>query len=523
VFGSYRLLVTFVNNINYLKNTVRYGFSVLLLAISLFCGAQQNATCECQKDLAFTANYLENHYAGFQDNVTDRNIDAYNSLKNELNGQATNNLPETQCFLLLKKYLNFFRDNHLQIRFKDTKAVDEKSEIEVNKFRESSIFKSRERILNDSIKTWRYLELSLDPIEGIYENDVYQVAVVKDNQSDFRDYYGYITNSKTQLWDAGQVKFEIKRVSISGFQTILFMRNHSIEVKTVDAINPVFGILDVKKIYPVEMVIKKTDRKDFSLPPDGNWFQFKVLDSSTSYLHIKSFHGSLKRKIDSALIKAIPIFAKRPNLIIDIRNNGGGSDQCWELLEKYIYTQPYEYGVTEYYCSPEIIKRNEEYLSEMKRNRKEYGWGAIAFSKIKLRKIRKAKAGTYLTFKEIIPWWARPFVNSTSYKQKKVYKYPEKIIVVYNRNTASSAEGLILSAMNSKKVLTFGENSGGYIAFGDVRLTNTPSGFVLQSATQRTRNRFPYEKIGIPPKVKAETGEDWVEQSKKLLTNFSSK
>jgi hypothetical protein len=93
----------------------------------------------------------------------------------------------------------------------------------VNKFRESSIFKSRERILNDSIKTWRYLELSLDPIEGIYENDVYQVAVVKDNQSDFRDYYGYITNSKTQLWDAGQVKFEIKRVSISGFQTILFM------------------------------------------------------------------------------------------------------------------------------------------------------------------------------------------------------------------------------------------------------------------------------------------------------------
>jgi hypothetical protein len=67
VFGSYRLLVTFVNDINYLKNTVRYGFSVLLLAISLFCGAQQNATCECQKDLAFTVNYPENHYAGFQD------------------------------------------------------------------------------------------------------------------------------------------------------------------------------------------------------------------------------------------------------------------------------------------------------------------------------------------------------------------------------------------------------------------------------------------------------------------------
>lgn len=159
----------------------------------------------------------------------------------------------------------------------------------------------------------------------------------------------------------------------------------------------------------------------------------------------------------------------------------------------------------------------------MEARKKDYGWGAIKFQKIKLRKMRNTPSGTFIPFSKMIPWWARPFVNVKTEKQRKVYPSPERIVVMTNRNTASSAEGLVLEAMKSKKVITFGENSGGFITFGDIRSVNTPNGFVLQSATQRTLNRFQYERSGIPPKIQANKNEDWIQQAIKLIQNWPQK
>lgn len=44
-------------------------------------------------------------------------------------------------------------------------------------------------------------------------------------------------------------------------------------------------------------------------------------------------------------------------------------------------------------------------------------------------------------------------------KLDSIYQYPKKIAFLIDRNTASSAESLLLAAKQSKKASLFGENS----------------------------------------------------------------
>jgi hypothetical protein len=90
-------------------------------------------------------------------------------------------------------------------------SIDEKSAGAVKKFKSSPVFLNRERIVFDSAAIWNRLAQSQDAIEGIYENETYQVAVLR-NPNSWRDYYGVITKSATSLWEQGQVKLEIDKV-----------------------------------------------------------------------------------------------------------------------------------------------------------------------------------------------------------------------------------------------------------------------------------------------------------------------
>ncbi|MFN7328606.1 MAG: hypothetical protein ACK5UP_03795, partial [Bacteroidota bacterium] len=79
----------------------------------------------------------------------------------------------------MKKYLAFFQDNHLQFYCQRQKEIDEESAAQVRAFKESGLFRSRERVLLDTLEAKRYLLQSSDSIEGIYKNDIYKIIVTK--------------------------------------------------------------------------------------------------------------------------------------------------------------------------------------------------------------------------------------------------------------------------------------------------------------------------------------------------------
>jgi Peptidase family S41 len=483
-----------------------------------FLSAQTSqGQCDCVQDFDFVKNYLEQHYSGFRANVTEANRAQYQLHSDNIAAKARlNPTDETQCYQLLKTYLDFFKDRHLSISPDDGEAVDEKSAAAVAKFKSGKKFMSRERIPFDSAAIWQAVQRSTDPIEGIYENATYQVAVMA-NSTGNRDYIGVITRSQTPLWEPGQVKFDIKKIGRDAHDYVLFYRNHSYRMGSSTAKNPVFTIMDdFKKIHPT--ISANELSADFSSAPSGEWLQFKVLNDSTTYLHIKTFNAGMKSKFDSVYKQILPVIEQKNNLIIDIRDNGGGSDNNWRPLAKYLYTQPVTDDTTMVYCSPGTIRCYEEFLATVRKNRKQYGWTMKVFLKTRIKKMKQAPSGTFVRAEDAaVPWWGKPIVWWQQRQKSKVRKTPQQVILLYNRNSASASEGLILVAQQSKKVRTCGEHSYGAITFGDVMPVKTPAGFTLSIAVQFTPQRFQYEVNGIEPQVKLKKDRDWVMQAVELL------
>jgi hypothetical protein len=469
----------------------------------------QKPTCACEKDFNFIVDYLEKNLPAYVDNVTDKNRTEYEQLKRDiLQSMRAHPNPDGICFFFLKNYIQFFNDNHLGIEV-SSEVIDENSPEAIQKFKTSDIFQKRERVALDSAKIYAYLAQSTDTLEGIYQNEVYQFALLR-NQNDFRDYYGIITQSKTPLWERGQVKLELKKMPKGDFQSLLYMRNHNLQyTQSAPMQNPILSIFTgASKVFPTTQgAIKYTN---VVTPPEGDWFQFKELNDSTSYVHIKTFDGSLFSKFDSAYQVIVPKIKQKPYLIIDIRDNGGGSDRCWNELAKLIYTQPFKSDVTFAYATPDIIQRYEEQYAKIKAEEQKYSAKTVKYMEERIALLKNAKSGTFVSA-------SKKSGKPETYKFDKVEKMPQKVVLMFNRNSASAAEGLILVGLNSRKTITFGENSGGYIAYGNIMPVKTPSGYTLRAATQKTPNRVKYEKTGIPPQIRAQANEDWLIQAQRLL------
>lgn len=488
---------------------MRHSLLVSSFVILVFPLSAQSLyeSCPCQTDLKFVTDYLEHHYSGFASNVTSENRPAYEALKKQLISESNSPTTRLECLTLLNRYLAFFRDRHLGISIGASGGtVDENSADAVRAFRDSEMFKTWEHRSLDSAQLYQYLSSSVDPIEGIYEERTYKIAVIKD-KTERRDYAGFILGSRTPLWDRGQLKLELLQQPDSSFRSILYLRNHSAYISTIKNKNPVTASFSASRAFPLT---QKTEvKRDWSAPESPKWFSFQQLNDSTNYLYIGTFDGSLRSKFDSAYSAIEPKLKDHPNLIIDIRNNGGGSDGCWQELGRLLYTQPYQNDQWDYFASPEVIKRYEEQSAVAKKNEKQYGHDLVQHYQQIIRKLKKAKSGTFVKL-----WPAG------EYKWDRVSPFPKRVVLMFNRGSASAAEGLILSAMHSKKVITFGENSGGYITFGNIMVVNSPSGFQLRSGTNRTQSRFQYETNGIPPQVRATPGSDWIAQAQQLWSSL---
>jgi hypothetical protein len=169
-----------------------------LIIISLSITYSQTKQCECEKDLNFIIDYLEKNLPAYADNVNEKNRAEYEQFKQGIRqSMYTHPNPDGICFFFLQNYIRFFRDNHLGIE-SFSEVIDEKSNEAIQKFKNGAIFQKRERIDFDSTKIYNYLAQSTDSLEGIYQNEVYQIALLR-NSNSFRDYYGVITQSKTPL------------------------------------------------------------------------------------------------------------------------------------------------------------------------------------------------------------------------------------------------------------------------------------------------------------------------------------
>lgn len=219
------------------------------------------------------------------------------------------------------------------------------------------------------------------------------------------------------------------------------------------------------------------------------------LNSSTLYLRIPSFMPTEKPLIDDLLEKHKNEILSTENLIIDIRNGTGGSDNSYQNILPFIYTNPIRIPSVEYLST----LLNNQRMYELATNTGfalEFGIQTTEEEKLDLME-KYEKLNNHLG----------EFVNLNAEKTKilkfdTVYEFPKQVALIINENNVSTDEQFILEAKQSKKVKLFGRTTKGGLDMSNLYLTySEDKQFVLVYALSKSL-RIPHmtiEDIGIMP------------------------
>ncbi len=447
-----------------------------MLTIMLFSPLQAQ-DCNCKDELNFLMQVLRENYPGYPDKVNEHTYLEYQSFTSQLTRKADQATGNAECVLYMGRYIGFFRDRHIQ--FSGTLDWDG-----LGSESREQIINSRET-LSISPEKLELLKNSTD-VEGIWwtPDSTYQIALIEDQQG-FRHYAGIILHSSNPNWRSAQVKIELVRTSDNRLDGVMYYANH--QPHYVDY-----------TIYPNRLGNGWV--RHGAVKPEGRTpaLSSKKLSDSTLYFQIGTFGEWNAMPIDSMVAAHQNHLETMPNLIIDIRNNGGGSSFSFMSIIPYIYTDPIRISGSDVLATPqntaawEVLLGNPYIPEDMKPALESF----IENMHNHPGQLIPASPDTIVTLDEVAP-------------------NPGNIVLLYNRNSGSASEIFIQAARQSSKVTLMGENSAGILDYADMRAADFMClPYELGYATTRSRAidlGKGIDNIGIPPDVRLAEEQDWLE------------
>jgi hypothetical protein len=457
---------------------------VFVILLVTFSQKTLSQDCDCSSQFKYVKDYYENNNPAFQKIKSNKkNLGIYSREVKKIFAEINSTNPVERCPTYFDRYITLLKDHHSGIGY-NLKRLDFSTDSLIENFKQTSDYNEFNKISIDTTEIHKMLsKRTISEIEGVYTNGGSIVfGIIKKNNTQ-NEYIGVVLK-RTNLLELGHVILELKLVNGN-----LYDCTYNI------------GLLgfNFRKIYK-RLSISNGQIPDFgfskTVKQEENLYEFKALDEKTNYLRLSSFDSSLMNELDSLYTSIDKQVRDRPYLIIDLRNNGGGSEQSYFGIMKYIYTKPMKVDSVLVWVTPDNIKHYETIFKES--NPKLIG------------RMKTAKPYTFIPQIE----------GATSlWSMDSATSFPKKVVLIYNKGTASAAEGMITYCMQSSKVITIGENSGGYMGYGDVTTAQTPCGkFTLRSTSTMYHSNSKYEYIGIKPMYNAIDKHDWIDYAKEILS-----
>jgi carboxyl-terminal processing protease len=225
-----------------------------------------------------------------------------------------------------------------------------------------------------------------------------------------------------------------------------------------------YGLFNGKMDEPILLKIKKKDKSVFTTTVSrklkSNYkresYVLKITNDNIAYLTINDFENQNYRKIFDSLYVNI---LKTKALIIDVRNNGGGSSNQG------------------YYVLCHLIDKK---TTNSKSKTRQY--------------VPLAKAnGNSDTFIEYAPYSLEPIQNKE--------KYTKPVVVLTSVKTFSAAEDFLVAYDNSKRGMKIGQKTGG--STGQPISFDLPEGGKMRICTKRDMypNGKEFVGVGIIPDI----------------------
>jgi C-terminal processing protease CtpA/Prc len=446
---------------------------VAFFLISGFINSQAQDQ-KCLDDFDYIITKIENDYPGYLDKVNKENIKDLKSLESEIREKMIQ-YPDS-CFKYLNDYTSWFEDYHLRVSYNRNSHNKSKKKSYEKKYAEFNT--------DDLLKATK-------TIEGIWVGFRGVFAIKKDNEK----YVGISIDLSG--YEKNQVIFEAVEKSKNEFELTTYRNYRHFKPQKEKA--SLFMDRTVFEIHDDTRYVRKTSDKRADMAfllsyipqyPNGlNTYPVAMnLNDSTFYIRVPGFNSNTSNDLVEKYWDEI---TTRPNLIIDIRNNGGGQDNYYEKLAELIYTNPYESKGVEWYSTKGIIKDWENAIKNG-----EIKEGGMESSKALVKKMKK-NIGGFVT---------HPFYEGIdTVIRDTIYTYPKKVGIIINGRNASAAEQFLLTAKNSSKATLFGnENTAGVLDYSNITPKELPSGkynLWLPATRSKRLPENPIDNIGIAPDI----------------------
>jgi hypothetical protein len=411
--------------------------------------------CSCTAHYSWLKKTIEENDAGFKYAIEKKGEDEYKKHSAVYAERVKTITDKAKCADELLSWLRFFRKGHLWIGLNndennagDRKPDTAKTRAQYKGWPEYSYnekeFKSR-------------LAQSRQPtLEGIWTSTGYTFGIAKENNG----YTGFVIDAANSHWSRGQVKFKIKD-SAGTKVAAYYMLDHTAKyIDDVQVAGDNYVMMDfvtLRRIFPVVVSDKALDLY-FKFASTSEPL-FEKLSDKTVILRIPSFNSSMKKMIDSVIAVNHKIITSTENLIIDLRYNGGGSDESFERILPLIYTNPVRVIGMEFLSTPINNERMLAFSKDPGWSESDRKWAAQAFIKL------NSNLGKFVNLDS-------GYVDLIKYD--KIYKYPKNVGLIINEGNGSTTEQFLLAAKQSKKVKLFGTSTAGVLDISNMHFINAP-------------------------------------------------
>lgn len=486
----------------------RIGLSLLIMAIVISNVSAQD--CNCKESFKWMINIIENNDAGFQYIIDKKGIEDYKKHTALFEDKSKNAISVDSCQYIMNQWLKYFRPGHIGVSKKENNTKVENpqkidAEIRLQFKNEKTIDLTQENLI-------AHLESKKDrnPIEGIWINGNYTIGIIGDTKT-HRKFTAFIIEADSIYWLPKQVKAEFSLNTDNRSYTVDYlMRDHS-KIKTeATFVNDSNSILNVNNTIWLrkdpKVSLSKKDEIFLSFIKSSKPFVEK-LSEKTVYLRIPSFERGRKKEIDDILTKYNDLIISTPNLIIDIRNGTGGSDNSYSNILPYLYTNPFRIVGIDIY-STELNANEFENYSKMSTDTSKINFYHQLSNRM------KANIGKYISL------FDKPF---EVYSLDKVLPYPKKVAIICNQHNGSADEQFLMTAKQSYKVKVFGKPTHGALDISNLNEIDFPNGKFKLSYGMSRSYRIPsycIDGVGIQPDFFIDDAipeYDWVEYTKTKL------
>lgn len=450
--------------------------------------------CNCTQNFQMLQQKVKNNYGGYESRITPKNKAAFELLTDSITKAAEKLTDGYDCYTLMNKWVEFFKDGHLAL---------------ATTFPAKNMPVGRPKLTTlDSTAFYQYLDKNkdkLEAVEGVWRTDDgnYTVAVKRD-ETLVNAYQATILKAKSEKWKVGLEKFALKKEGEKWKATYYMGDFTPTNIKATLNENILiftqFGMW--QKVYPEPKI--KLDAQQIAMDQIA---YFKMIDDKTAYLRVSTFSEG-PDVIDSVINKNKAKILATPRLIIDIRDNGGGSNSNYKNILPFMYTQPYTVEGDGGY----VIASEDNIIAERKIY--EQAWNSLSAESKKEYAKDFAELKTTIDSMELFKGSRFHYAGAQPTQLDSVTTNPKQVAVLMNKGCASTAEWFIMEAEYSKKVTLFGQNSAGIMDNTNVRQhTLACPSFTIFAASGRRggANTRPMDNVGFKPNVFiTEKEKDWI-------------